>query len=95
MPAGQHQRGFEVGACPGPVVPLEQQRAAPTEPGERLQLRFSWQLTGTPHRQLTGTRRRGRCHRLANGWGGERLGHRPQHPQIRGVLAGPGPPRLA
>ena len=86
MPAGQHQRGFEIGARPGPVVALEQQCAAPTEPGERLQLRFSRQLAGSAIAADDGAA-------SPTGAGGELLGHRAQHREIRGVLARPGPPR--
>ena len=43
----QVQRGFELRACPGPVVPLETS-GAPAQPGERLQLGFGGQLADVP-----------------------------------------------
>jgi hypothetical protein len=82
--AAQEQRGFELRACPGPIVPLESSRAA-AQSGECLQFGFDGQLVDDADGR--GGRRRGRL----DDTGGELLGHRAQHGQVSRAV---GRPRL-
>ena len=84
--AAQIQRRFELGVSPGPVVALEQ-RGAPGQAGERLQVRFGRQLVDRV--VSTNVDVPSPCR------GGQLLGHRPQDDQVGGVVARPVLPRVA